>query len=147
MMDIRELVHNQILTADIELLTYVHPTAYIAPYVEIGIGSVVLPYAHIGQNVKIGAGNFLYSNSHIEHDTIVGDFNWFSAQSLTLGFCNIGNKCFIGGNATIKNHIKLADKTLIGAGAYCSFDTNEGDVVVPQKSIILDKRSTEIYIK
>jgi acetyltransferase-like isoleucine patch superfamily enzyme len=44
------------------------------------------------------------------------------------GNCTIGHSCFIGVNATIRDRVKVAPRSLIGAGAVILKDTEEGDV-------------------
>lgn len=52
----------------------------------------------------------------------------------------------IGNNATFKNKVAVADRTLVGAGAYITRDTRPEEVLVPPRSYALrDKSSADFY--
>ena len=98
----------------------------------------------VGAFCKIGTGNIFYPCSHLAHHSKVGDYNFFAISCSIAGLVEIGNQCFIGNNSSTKNGICLSDRTLVGAGAYVSGDTKEGDVIVPVRSVTLEKKSEEI---
>jgi carbonic anhydrase/acetyltransferase-like protein (isoleucine patch superfamily) len=62
------------------------------------------------------------------------------------GFTKIKNSCFIGVNATLRDDIIVADKTLIAAGSIIMTNTNEEDVYLPPKSVLFKKKSSDIKI-
>lgn len=78
-----------------------------------------MPCVHIGPGCKIGKGLICESATVLTHDITVGNFNYFSANVTVGGHAIIGNNCFIGLNATIKNSISIEDFTLVGASANC----------------------------
>ena len=47
------------------------------------------------------------------------------------------------GFSAVKNSVKIGNKCLIGAGAYVNKEVKDGEVVVPAKSVVLDKKSDE----
>ena len=56
----------------------------------------------------------------------------------------IGNHCFIGASATVKDHVTIEDYVLLGASAYGFQDMKAYSVVVPAKSVVLEgRKSTE----
>lgn len=146
MNDIRKNIYCKIKNAGYRVGTFIHPSAEVSKYATIGEGSIILEHVTIQPYVKCGICNVFWSNVNICHHTEIGNFNFFAASSAVLGRIKIGNNCFIGCNATIKNEIQIGSMTLIGAGAYVSKSTNEYDVVVPARSITIDKRSTDLKI-
>lgn len=148
MLDNRADIHGRLIDMGFNLISYISPLAQISTGVKIGRGNVIFPYAIIEFNSNIGDGNVFYANSQVCHDVQIGDFNWLSAQSLILGYTNISTHCFVGGNATVKNNLRIEGYTLVGAGAYLRFDTEKYDVVVPGESIKLQgKSSVDIMLK
>ena len=109
-------------------------------------GNIVFPGAYVGTDVQIGNNNVFYSGSVMTHDISIGDNNFFAANTTIGGEVHIGNNCFLGMSSTIKNRVVLKDYTLIGAAAYLSHSTKEREVVVPEKSISLNKNSFEISL-
>ena len=113
---------------------------------DIGIGNIIFPQAYVGTNVRIGKNNVVYAGVVLTHDIYVGDYNFIAAGATIGGVVRIEDNCFIGMNATIKNKIMLSNYSLVGAGAYVAKTTKENAVIVPEKSIELDKNSFEIKI-
>ncbi len=100
-----------------QLATFVHPTAYIAPNVELGPGCVIMPMVAISSNTKLGKGCIAMVCSTIGHDNVIGDFCHIAAQACVGAFLNIGKGVHIGLNSTIREHITIADYATLGMGA------------------------------
>lgn len=112
---------------------------------DIGEGNIIFANVFIGPFCKIGKGNVFSEFTCIPHFNTVGDFNFFTPSVNLAGHSHVGNHCFIGLNSEVKNYVRLADYTLLGAGTYLDKDTKPYDVVVPARSAILEnKKSTDI---
>ncbi len=125
---------------------YIHPTAIIDSDVELGEANNIFEGVIIQEGVRIGDANLIYGGAMIAHETTVGDYNSFSVKSCVAGCAKVGNSCFIGANATVKDHICLANYTLVGAGTYANKSTGEYDVVVSSRSQILEGRKSVEFI-
>lgn len=111
----------------------------------IGEGNILLENCLVYPYAKIGNGNLLWDHVLISHDCEVGDFNTFSSYADLCGYVTIGNNCYFGKHCILNDCMKVADYTLVGAGAYAKNNTAPYDVVVPARSIILEnKRSTDL---
>lgn len=121
---------------------YIHPTAIIDSSVKMGEGNNIFEGVIIQEGVRIGNSNLIYGGSLVAHESNVGDFNSLSVKVCVAGCSTIGNNCFIGANATIRDHIFIKDFSLVGAGAYVDSSTEEYNVVVPNKSVVLANRSS-----
>lgn len=108
----------------------------------IGIGNIIMQNCLLAPFSEIGNGNVMWAGSQIQHHNMAGGFNCIAPGVASSGYVRIGSHCFIGTNATIKNNVVIADYTLIGAGAYVSKDTTDGDVIVPVRSVRLDGKSS-----
>lgn len=91
---------------------------------------------------KVGNGNVLWATAQIQHHNVVGNYNRIAPGVAFSGYVKMGNHCFVGTNATIKNNIMIEDYVLIGAGSYVSADIKEYEVVVPEKSKRLEGKSS-----
>ena len=109
---------------------------------ELGVGNIIMQNCLLAPFSKIGNGNVLWAGAQVQHHNVIGHFNCIAPGAVPSGYVKIGNHCFIGTNVAIKNNVTIADYTLAGAGAYISNDTKEGDVIVPVKSICLDKKNS-----
>ena len=146
MNSIRESIYHRIKKYGYKIGTYIHPSDIVSSTSVIGEGCILLENVIIQPYVKCGVCNIFWSNVNLCHHTSIGNFNFFAASSAVLGRIEVGSNCFIGCNSTIKNEVKIADKTLIGAGAYCSQNTKEFEVVVPVRSVSLNKKSNDMKI-
>lgn len=147
MNDVRKKVYGQCKTLGYEVASYVHSSTRIPYGAEIGEGNIILEDVTIQPFVKIGNSNLIWYKAAIAHDCVIGDFNTLCGMMSLSGCVNINNNCFIGNNATIKDHIKLADYTLVGAGAYINQDTEEYSVYVPAKTVRINKKSNDIKLQ
>ena len=127
-----------------DIASYIHSSSTVHTN-EIGEGNIILERCLIYPFSKIGRGNLLWDNVLITHDCEIGDFNTFASYSNLCGYVKIGSNCFFGRNSILKEHIKIANYTLVGAGSFIDFNTNEYDVAVPAKSYVLkNKKSTDL---
>ena len=100
--------------------------------------NTVQPFVRIGSNVTLWSGN------HIGHDSVVDDHVFVSSHVVVSGHVRIGAYSFLGVNATLRNGITIAPRTLIGAGATVLADTAEGSVHVARPATRLDKTSDAV---
>ena len=73
----------------------------------------------------------------IGHDSVIGKYTNVSPGTNISGNCIIGNKCDLGTNSSIIPNLKIADSTIIGAGACLTKTIKESGVYVgiPAKKI------------
>jgi sugar O-acyltransferase (sialic acid O-acetyltransferase NeuD family) len=80
--------------------------------------NTVQPFVRIGHNVTLWSGN------HIGHHSIINDHTFISSHVVISGGVEIGEQCFIGVNATLRDHIKVGDRCVIGAGTLLLADAD-----------------------
>ncbi len=102
--------------------------------------NTVQPFVKIGNNVTLWSGN------HIGHHSVIDDHNFVSSHVVISGHCHVKSHCFLGVNSTIGHQVTIAKETLIGAGVVLSKDSVEQGVYVPARSVLLDKKSSEIKL-
>lgn len=100
--------------------------------------NTVQPMARIGNDVTLWSGN------HIGHDSVIEDHCFISSHVVISGWVRVRGYCFLGVNATLRNSITIAPRTLVGAGAVITRDTVEGGVYVPPRSVLLPTPSHEV---
>lgn len=99
--------------------------------------NTVQPFVTIGHDVTLWSGN------HIGHDSVVEDHVFISSHVVVSGHCRVGTRSFLGVNATLRNSITIAPRTLVGAGAVLTKDTEEGGVYVPERARKLSMTSDQ----
>jgi sugar O-acyltransferase (sialic acid O-acetyltransferase NeuD family) len=102
--------------------------------------NTIQPFVRIGSNVTLWSGN------HIGHDSTIEDHCFISSHVVVSGHVRVGQRCFIGVNATLRNSITIAPETLIGAGAVIMKDTQPKGVYLPERAKLFGKASDEIEL-
>lgn len=127
-----------------ELVSYVSSHCTFLSDHSVGDNCFILEDNTIQPFVKIGNDVTLWSGNHIGHDSVLGDHIFIASHIVVSGHVNIGDYSFIGVNATLRNSITIAPRTLIGGGAVIMKDTVEGGVYLPQRATLSEKKSDEI---
>jgi len=142
MNSIRKKIYDKVKLSSCNIVSFIHPTAYIAKNVVLGEGCIVLENVTIQPFVKIGVCNIVWSAVSVAHHTTIGDFNFIGTMSSISGDCKITNYCFLGTNSTLKNGICIAQSTLIGAGTYVNKNTQEEEVYTISDANLKDRKSS-----
>ena len=112
----RRRVYERATALGFNLVTVVHPTAFVAPSARLGLGTMVLPAAVINARARLGDTVTVYSGVLIEHDTQVGNHAHLSPGVNIAGGVRIGAECFIGIGASIIQNVQIGDRVIVGAG-------------------------------
>lgn len=86
--------------------------------------NTIQPFSRIGDNVTLWSGN------HIGHHSHIGSHTFVSSHVVVSGGVVIGEQCFIGVNATLRDHVTIGEKCVIGAGALILSDAEADGIYV-----------------
>ena len=112
------------------IATIVSPNAYVSPYANIGVGTIIMHNVIVNANASAGDNCILNTGCIIEHDAVVGNHTHISTQAVINGGCIIGEEVFIGSNTTVANHQNITNKVLVGAGSVVVKNIDEAGVYV-----------------
>lgn len=101
---------------DLNYATLIHPTASIAPNVEIKEGTVVMPMAVINTCAVIGRHTIINSGAVVEHECTVGDYCLIAPHATICGIVNIGNLVHMGAGCVVNQVINICDNVTVGSG-------------------------------
>ncbi|AIU25976.1 transferase [Pandoraea pnomenusa] len=99
------------------LASYVSSRATVLNDDRIGENCFVLEDNTIQPFVEIGDNVTLWSGNHIGHHSRIGSHSFLASHVVVSGGVVIGEQCFIGVNATLRDHIRIGDRCVIGAQA------------------------------
>ena len=94
--------------------------------------------------MRIGSNVTLWSGNHIGHDATIGDHTFISSHVVISGHVEIGNNCFIGVNATMRDGVRIAPFTLVGAGSLIMKNTTARSVFVAGRTERFPKTSDQL---
>lgn len=113
------------------IASYISSRASVLNNNEIGENCFILEDNTIQPRARIGHNVTLWSGNHIGHHSTIKDHVFISSHVVVSGGVVIGEQCFIGVNATLRDHVTIGEKCLIGAGALILADAEpEGAYVV-----------------
>jgi len=110
--------------------TVIHPSAVVAPEVQIddGVqvfaGAIVQPGSHLGANVIVNTG------ARVDHDCIINSHAHIAPGVTLCGAVHVGIGAHIGTGATVVQGIRIGAGSVVGAGAVVIRDVPEGTRVI-----------------
>lgn len=141
----RQRIFTKIKNMGYSIVNFIHPTA-ILNNTQLGEGNVILENVVIEPNTIIKNNCIIWSSVLIGHNAVIENNNHLAACSLMAGNTYLEENCFLGNHSTIKDGIRIAHHTLIGAGAYVSKNTSPYSVIVPARSVQLEKYISTDFI-
>ena len=141
---VRAEKYAQMKTLGYDLVSYVSSRcSYLSQY-QPGDNCFILEDNTVQPFVRIGNDVTLWSGNHIGHDSTIGDHCFISSHVVVSGHVDIGPSCFIGVNATLRNSIAIAERTLIGAGAVIMKNTRPGSVYTAPRAERMPRTSDQM---
>jgi sugar O-acyltransferase (sialic acid O-acetyltransferase NeuD family) len=113
---------------DNRLVTFVHPTAYVAHNVELSPGCIIMPNVSITSKTKLGKSCCVRPGTTIGHNNDIGDHTSITAGA-SIGSCiNIGKGAFIGLKSCVREYTHIGEYSMVGMGAVVVKDIGEGEL-------------------
>lgn len=141
---LREEKYRQAKALGYELITYVSSKATTWPGTAIGDNCFIMEHVLIQPFATIGNNIILWSSCNIGHETVIGDNCFVSSHAVVAGFVTVEANCFLGTNSTIRDGIKIARESVIGAGAVILKATRERGVYVAPQAQLLEITSDRL---
>ncbi|MBO7458931.1 MAG: acetyltransferase [Paludibacteraceae bacterium] len=113
---------------DDRLASFVHPMAYVAPSVQLGVGTIVMPNVSMSPGTKLGKGSIMMVGAMMGHDNEVGEFCHIAAQAAVGSYLNIGKGVHIGLNATVRENLTIGDYATLGMGSVLTKNIGNNEI-------------------
>lgn len=114
--------------------TYISSKAIVSQNTIIGEGSFILEGNNIQYGVKLCPNVMLWSGNHIGHGSVIRSHAYLASHVVVSGHCDIGERTFIGVNATLMDHCSVGDDCFIAMDASITRNIKPGSVVLGAKS-------------
>jgi len=122
-----------------KLISYVCSRSVLWPDLQIGDNCFIFENQTIQPFVKIGNNVTMWSGNHIGHSSSIGDHCFLTSHVVVAGHVEIGSYCFLGVNSALRDGIRLAKRSVIGAGATIVKDTIEAGVYMGKAAELKSK--------
>jgi sugar O-acyltransferase (sialic acid O-acetyltransferase NeuD family) len=119
----------------LEVVSLVHPIAFVSQFASLGGGCVVFAQAAINAGAELGAACIVNTGATVDHDCRIGDGVHICPGAHLAGDVRVGERSWIGIGATIRQGISIGRNATIGAGAVVVADVADDSTVlgVPAK--------------
>lgn len=144
MNQIRAAKYAQAKSLGYQLVSYISSRCSFLTDHAPGDNCFILEDNTIQPFVKIGSNVTLWSGNHIGHDAVIGDHCFISSHVVVSGHVQIDQNCFIGVNATLRDSIRVAEFTLVGAGALIMKNTAPRSVYLGARAERFPKSSDNV---
>ena len=143
---IRDNIYNDAKSKGYKFASYIYSSIKIWANNKIGENTFIFedntiqPFAEIGSNVTLWSGN------HIGHHSKIKDYCFITSHVVISGFVEIGERSFVGVNATFRDSVKIGVGNIIGAGSLIMKDSEDYDVIAGPRTKPIGKDSRKITI-
>lgn len=103
--------------AGIQILTGVHPTAFVAADVRLGTGSQILAHATVCADASLGMACIINTSASVDHEAVLADGVHIGPGARLTGCVQVGRNSMIGAGATILPRLTIGSNSIIGAGS------------------------------
>ena len=122
--DLREQFYNQ-LKGKVPFANIIMQTAEVSPTAKLGEGNYIGPHTTIAAHTIIENNVFVHGNCLIGHDSIVHSHSYFSGRDYMAGFCEVGERVFVGLSVCVADHLTITDDVWVGIGSIVAKNLTE----------------------
>jgi sugar O-acyltransferase (sialic acid O-acetyltransferase NeuD family) len=133
---LRQEKYAQAKCAGYALASYVCSKSATWSELAMGDNCFILENQTIQPNVRIGNNVMIWSGNHLGHGTEIGDHTYIASHVVISGHCKIGQRNFFGVNSTLRDFCNVGDDCFIGMDASVTRDMPSGSVALaPQAEV------------
>jgi sugar O-acyltransferase (sialic acid O-acetyltransferase NeuD family) len=137
----RRMAAGLVAAAGKELVSLVHPRAYVSRSASVGAGTIVCPFGLIGAHSVVGDNVSINVYGSIGHDSVVGRDVVVSPYAAITGTVTLGDESFLGTHVTIMPGLSIGSHSKINAGSVVNRSSPAGSLLAgsPAKGRVMFK--------
>ena len=138
----RAEIYNDCKAKGYELVSCISSEVIRTGHIKTGDNCLIMPNTSIQPFAEIGNDVIIWDRSVVGHHSRIGDHSYIAG--VIAGNVEVGQYCFVGANATLRDGLTIAPECVIGAGAVILKDTERGRVYRAQSAEMLPYYSSEL---
>lgn len=124
----RTAIYDRVAKMGYRFPALVHPTAWIAPSVELSDGVQIMAGAIVQADCRIGKNTVINTGAQVDHDCRIGDHVHIAPGAVLCGAVWIGSGAFVGAGATVLPGLHMEANAVLGAGLTLRHALSHGQV-------------------
>ncbi len=121
---------RELAAAGANMVTLVHPRAYVARDVPLGRGTVVLAGAVIQPGSTVGGGVIVNTGATVDHDCALADGVHVCPGAHLAGGVSVGECAWLGIGCVVRQYITIGADVVVGGAAAVMTPVPDGITVV-----------------
>ena len=113
---VREKLHAQVREAGFELLTVIHPTAFVSPTAILGAGCAVMAGAVVGTEAELGEGAIVNCGATVDHHCRVDAFGHLGVNACMAGGSVLGHRAWMQAGSALGYGVQVEAGTVLAPG-------------------------------
>ena len=122
--DLREQFYEQ-LKGKVPFANIIMPSAEVSPTAKLGEGVYVGPHTTIAANTIVENNVFVHGHCLLGHDCHIHNHTYFSGRDYMAGFCDVGERVFVGLSVCVADHINITNDVWVGIGSIVAKDLSQ----------------------
>lgn len=114
----------------LELVSAIHPRAYVSPTAVLGTNVVVAAHATVCVDARIEDSAIINTAAVVDHENLIGRGSHIGPGALLAGRVRVGPLAFVGMGAKVLQCRTIGEGATVGAGAVVRQDVPPGATVV-----------------
>lgn len=125
----RQKVYAILRSKKANVISYVHPLAFVAPTCRVGTGVIVCPYSIMNANSVVKDNVVLNVFCSVGHDSIIGMHTVMSPYSAVNGAATVGEGVFLATRATVFPAVKVGDWCIVDSHSFVKKDVGDKQII------------------
>lgn len=126
----RQDVYDRFVERQYRFATVIHPSAVVAPEVEIQNGVQIFAGAVVQAGSRLGVNVIINTGARVDHDCIIESHAHVAPGATLCGAVHVGSGAHIGAGATVIQGVRIGAGSVVGAGTLVIRDVAQGVTVV-----------------
>ncbi len=137
---VRQGVCSTLIAAGGNLITLIHPHAYVSRDARVCAGTVVFAGAVIQAGARIGHGVIVNTGATVDHDCVLADYVHVSPGVNLAGGVSVGECAWVGIGSAVRQNVVIGPDAVVGAGSAVVGDVSAGATVAGVPARLLSRR-------